>query len=165
MNMKGIVLAAALVSGIAASTPARADAISTALGLIDYNFAFGQHFFQSNLASDGEFLSKLVLVANTSTFTEILSSFVAFGVSEGGSINQNTFSGAFAVGTNPNWISTIAFNQSNGSITFAGNTITAATGNNDTVVPVPGPEAGAGIGALALAGMAYAATRRRKFCA
>lgn len=49
-------------------------------------------------------------------------------------------------------------------IANGGNVLGQATLQGKTVA-VPGPEAGAGIGALAMAGLAYAVTRRRKLSA
>ncbi|MBU0835714.1 MAG: hypothetical protein KKH33_25510 [Alphaproteobacteria bacterium] len=159
MNLKGVALAT--VVAMSSFAPAKAAGIADALQLTNY-FNIGQNLFVSSLTTDDSFLDKLEEVAQTSTFSQIVSAFVNFANSKGASLTNAGFSGAYSVGANGGWSSTILFSESTGTIQFAGNTVTATTGNNTPVVPVPGPEAGAGLGALAMAGMAYVAMRRRK---
>lgn len=60
------------------------------------------------------------------------------------------------------WTGYLTFNTATQTISFAsGNLINASLVANPTVA-VPGPEAGAGIGALMLGGMAYWYSRRRQ---
>lgn len=158
-KMKGVAVAA--VVAMISFSPAKADAVSDSaisgsLGLLDFGKAFGSNFFQSSITTGAGFLSALTGVANTYTYGQIVEAFVNFGNSKvPGSLSTDTFTGAFNVGPGYSWVAALNFNSTTGTINLTG-------GVSGEVVPVPGPEAGAGLGALAMAGMAYVAMRRRK---
>jgi MYXO-CTERM domain-containing protein len=153
LNFKGVALAAVMAASSFA--PAKAAAL-TDLGL-DY---IGDYIFTSSVSSASSFFGTLQALALTNTYGEISGYFASFldtGEDIEGISTVTKLGGRKA----SSWLAEITFNS--GTIGFVAadvsGTVTPTTGE---VVPVPGPEAGAGIGALAMAGVAYVAMRRRK---
>lgn len=161
MKFKSAFVAAMLLGSIAATGPAKADlasdaAIKTSLGLSNFLLDEGDNIFRSTISSSSAFLTALNTVAGTYTFSQIVDAFVNFGNSKSpGTLSSSTFNGTYLIGPKYGWSTALQFNKATGDITVAG-------ASSPNIVPVPGPEAGAGIGALAMAGIAYVAMRRRK---
>ena len=164
MAIKHLALAAIVAAGLSVAPSAKADTITDALGLSAFGQLFSNNFFQSSLSSSTSFLGALQTVASSYTYSQILGSLVSFANSTGPStpLSTETFSVGYVTGESAVWSASMLFDSGSKSISFAGNTITAISGDNGSVVPVPGPEAGAGIGALAMAGLAFWMARRRK---
>jgi MYXO-CTERM domain-containing protein len=162
MKLKNLALATMLAAGVAFAPAANAASISETLGLSGYGKLFGDNFFQSSLTSDSSFLAGLQSVASTNSFSQIVDAFVGYANGTGAALTANSLTGSYVAGNSYSWLSILTFNSAANTIQFAGNTITASTGNNGSVTPVPGPEAGAGLGALAMGGLAFWINRRRK---
>ncbi|QEE43356.1 hypothetical protein FVA81_01530 (plasmid) [Rhizobium sp. WL3] len=153
LNFKGVAIATVLA--MSSFTPAKAATFGD-LGL-DY---IGGYVFSSSVSTAASFWSTLQDLANTNTYGQISGYFAGF-LADGEDIEGASTVSKLGGRNSTSWLAEITFNS--GSISFVaadvGGTVTPTV---DSVVPVPGPEAGAGLGALAMAGMAYVAMRRRK---
>lgn len=153
LNLKGVAIAAVLA--MSSFAPAKA-AVLDDLGL-SY---MGEYVFKSSVNTASSFWSILQDVATTNTYSQISSYFQDL-LDPGEQIEGISTVTKLGGRASTSWLAEITFNA--GTISFVaadvGGTVTPTTG---AVVPVPGPEAGAGLGALAMAGMAYVAMRRRK---
>lgn len=153
MKLKGVAIATVLA--ISSFTPAKA-AVFEDLGL-SY---IGQYTFKSTVSEASGFWSIMEELALTQTYNEIAGFFASkLGINE--SIEGTSDIGKFGGRVTTPWFGQITFE--NQTISFSSASFNdQVTTFSDAVVPVPGPEAGAGLGALAMAGMAYVAMRRRK---
>lgn len=127
------------------------NGLNDVFSLVVGSYDFSLKMLQSNGNPNGSLSARLIGI--TTSFDTILK--ITFG---GGSSTTDTSSfslteaGTFRI----DWTGGVEKEKGNAG-TFEG----VAT-IQSTTVAVPGPEAGAGIGALAMAGLAYAASRRRK---
>lgn len=122
----------------------------------------GDYTFKSTVATAATFWSTIQSLATTETYADI-SGYFASKLNPGETIDGTNDVGRFGSRITSPWFAQITFNSSTKTISFLGADINSSvTETSGSTVPVPGPEAGAGIGALAMAGMAYVAMRRRK---
>lgn len=144
MNYKSLVVASALLAGVFASSAARADDttdIQTALGLVSKVFVG----WTTTITSLPEFTTTLASVSatyGTSTIKTALGGHDDLVIMH---FSSTPWVAALGLaGTDP---------------TLNGGIVNTST---QVVQNVPGPEAGAGVGALAMGGVAYLIHRRRK---
>lgn len=154
MNIKSLALAV----GIAASTFSVSSASAGILDDLDLTYLEDGQFSTGITSADdfwGEF--KTIFFANSfqlvlDGFRDLAADFDDYEWNQVG-FNSTTFAP---------WSGFLNFSVPTSTVTFASsNFVNGAFVPNPTVA-VPGPEAGAGIGALAMAGVAYLAMRRRK---
>jgi hypothetical protein len=138
MKLKSLALAAAL--SVAGINTAHAD-IASDLGIYGN---VGTTFF-SSLPSYAAFYSAL-------TSYDYGSIYGFFGPATSTTVGV-------VPGTSNLWSALLEFNTSTSTVYSNGFVVNTA---GQTVTPVPGPEAGAGLGALAMGGMAFWMARRRK---
>lgn len=149
MKMKSIALAAMIAAS--SFTASNAASILDPLKLT----ADPSSSFSTEIETWDGFWAEFLGVFGTNGYDNVLTAFENFGLD----FDQDNTDVSFnkpAPAPLP-WYGYLTFNNSNKSVTFA-----SATDNVDNpVVAVPGPEAGAGLGALLLGGMALWVARRR----
>lgn len=153
MNIKAIALTAAMLAGSFGA----ANAVTNNDLQLGYT---GDYVFTSTVSTAASFWSTLSTLTSTNGYNSVYSYFSSFlatgetldGVSDVAKLGGRTTS----------WLAQVNFNSATSTISFKGATIDdQVTSTIGSVTPVPGPEAGAGLGALAMLGVAYWAKRRR----
>lgn len=156
-SLKGITIAAVIAIG--SFGPAKAAAPE----FTDLQLSYGGPFsytFHSTVNSASSFWSIMEGLSATKTYSQISGYFASF-FQDGEDIEGKSTIAKLGGRNSPSWVGEISFNS--GTISFEAADVNGiVTPFSGSTVPVPGPEAGAGIGALAMAGMAYVAMRRRK---
>lgn len=127
------------------------NSLKDVFSLVAGTYEFNLNMFKSNGNPIGSLSAQLIEI-NTS-FDKILR--ITFG--GGSSTTDSTSFSLTQAGT-----FRIDWNGGVDKTPGKGGTFQGLATIQSTTVAVPGPEAGAGIGALAMAGLAYAASRRRK---
>lgn len=159
MSIKALALAAALaVSGGSFATAATAI---DPLNITAYSNSGGKLF--TSIKTSSNFLSALTSAFNTSGFNSLYSTLTSTyaGIQNFQNILV-TFKPVKGSG-DQSWTGQLAFNTATKSVTFGSVTLLSPTQLSvQAPVAVPGPEAGAGIGALIMGGMFLWSARRRK---
>lgn len=149
MKLKSLTIAAFM----AFSSVSAANAASSILDPLDL-FPEPSSSFSTTIDKAGTFWGTFLGIFSTNGYNNVVNAFAAVGLNFNPSDTEVTFNGTSELP----WQGFLTFKGATETVTFV---YTTDLGE-ETVVSVPGPEAGAGLGALAMAGMGYLIMRRRK---
>lgn len=154
MNIKSLALAV----GIAASTFSVSSASAGILDDLDLTYLEdGQ--FSTGISSADDFWGEFKKIFFANNFQLVLDGFRGLAADfDDYEWNQVGFNST----TLAPWSGLLNFSIPTSAVTFTSSNIINGEFSPNPTVSVPGPEAGAGLGALAMAGVAYFAMRRRK---
>jgi len=164
MKLKHLALAALM----SVTAPMAVNA-ATSYNYSDLQLSYsGDYRFGSGVATASAFWDILSSLANSNGYTSVYNYFDS--VSHLG-LDLAGFSDVIKIKTSrndPTWSGNLKFDTDNLKISFLGADINgtgvggSVTTTGGSTVPVPGPEAGAGLGALAMGGIALYMKRRRR---
>ncbi|TCU15657.1 hypothetical protein EV130_12041 [Rhizobium azibense] len=158
MNLKSIALAAV----IAASSMSTAYAATSPID--DLKLTYKQDGeFSTRVTTAQSFWSAFVTAFNANGYTSIYNSFKSLALDiDDYDWPSITFTAKKSDGAVSNWYGELNFNTANQSVSFGSSQSVGGTVQGNPTVAVPGPEAGAGLSALMMGGMAIWMVRRRK---
>jgi hypothetical protein len=159
MSIKAFALAAGIA--VMSATSAAAATPIDPLNITAYSSAGGKLF--TSIKSSTSFLGALTTAFNTSGFDDLFDSIKAtYAGLENFPVILVSFKATKGSG-DTSWTGQLAFNSSAKSLTFGSVTLLSPTELAiQAPVAVPGPEAGAGLGALLVGSLLLWTNRRRK---